>query len=80
MKITIETTSAQEIEALMELLHRLNIKNVTVVEQQQMEESLDSSISKGDKSIDPSKLFGIWKNNPRNIDEIRNDSWDRNWN
>lgn len=39
---------------------------------------LESSIVKGDKSINPSELFGIWKNNPRTIEEIRSKSWNRN--
>lgn len=28
-------------------------------------------LTKGDKSLDPSDLFGMWKENPRSIDEIR---------
>jgi hypothetical protein len=36
-------------------------------------------ITKGDKSIDPKPLFGIWKDNPRNLEEIRKKDWTRNW-
>ena len=28
-------------------------------------------ITKGDKSIDPTALFGIWKDNPRTLEQIR---------
>lgn len=34
---------------------------------------------KGDKSIDPTALFGIWENNPKDITEIRKQDWQRNW-
>ncbi len=39
-----------------------------------------SSITQGDKSIDPKPLFGIWKDNPRSLEEIRKKNWTRNWN
>lgn len=32
-------------------------------------------ITKGDKSIDPSDLFGMWKDNPRSIETIRKKAW-----
>lgn len=35
-------------------------------------------ITKGDKSIDPKALFGIWVDDPRNIEEIRKKAWRRN--
>jgi hypothetical protein len=79
MRVTIETTNIKELELLMRLLQELNLENVKVIESTEIKE-LKSSIVKGDKSIDPSGLFGIWKSNPRTIEEIRSKSWDRNWN
>ncbi len=35
------------------------------------------SITKGDKSIDPSGLFGLWKDQPRNLTDIRKQAWQR---
>ena len=35
-------------------------------------------ITKGDKSIDPTGLFGIWASSPRNLQEIRQKAWERN--
>lgn len=32
-------------------------------------------ITRGDKSLDPDGLRGIWKNNPRTLEEIRKASW-----
>ena len=35
------------------------------------------SITKGDKSIDPNSLFGLWKDQPRNLTDIRKQGWQR---
>lgn len=35
-------------------------------------------ITYGDKDIDPSSLFGIWKENPRKLENIRKKAWQRN--
>lgn len=35
-------------------------------------------ITKGDKTIDPTGLFGIWASSPRNLQEIRQKAWERN--
>lgn len=82
MRVTIETTNIKELEILMKLLQELNLENVKVIESTEKEELeiLTPSITKGDKNIDPSGLFGIWRENPRKIEEIRSKSWDRNWN
>lgn len=32
-------------------------------------------LTKGDKSLNPTELFGIWKNNPRSIKIIRQQAW-----
>ncbi|MCB9052208.1 MAG: hypothetical protein H6556_22465 [Lewinellaceae bacterium] len=77
MRITIETTSIQEIEVLLKLLRELNLQGVRIIEQP--DAPAGSPVSRGDKSIDPGELFGIWKDNPRDIDEIRTRSWARNW-
>lgn len=37
------------------------------------------AIQTGDKTIEGSTLFGIWKNNPRSLEDIRNKSWNRDW-
>ncbi len=36
-------------------------------------------ITKGDKKLNPTALFGIWENKPRNIQDIRGQDWKRNW-
>lgn len=34
-------------------------------------------ITKGDKTIDPTVLFGIWKETPKDISDIRMQAWQR---
>ncbi len=75
MRVIIETNSLQEVEQLMALLQQLQIDNVRIVEKE--EPPVSPSITKGDKDIDPSELFGMWQNEPRTIDEIRREGWNR---
>ncbi len=35
-------------------------------------------ITYGDKDIDPCALFGIWKEKPRNLEDIRKKAWQHN--
>lgn len=82
MRVTIEITDIKEIEVLMKLLQKFNLENVKVVEgiEKQEDKEEGPTLIKGDKSIDPGGLFGIWEEKPRKIEEIRNKSWGRNWN
>lgn len=77
MTVTIETSGIQEIEQLLQVLKSLNIKSIKV---QPAQPSLAPSITRGDKRLNPKELFGIWKDNPRTIEQIRSTAWQRNWN
>lgn len=77
MTITIETSGIQEVEQLLILLKTLNIKNIKI---QSSPAVSQPSITRGNKKIDPTQLFGIWKDNPRTIEQIRSTAWKRNWN
>ncbi len=35
------------------------------------------TITKGDKTIDPTEFFGMWKEQPRNLADIRKKAWHR---
>ncbi len=37
-------------------------------------------IKKGNKSLNPTELFGMWADKPRNLQDIRKNDWQRNWN
>lgn len=73
MRVIIEITDNEEIKQLMALLRELGIDNYNIIEKRDE----NSSISYGDRDIDPSELFGIWKDSPRKIDEIREEGWNR---
>ncbi len=77
MTITIETIGIREIEQLLQVLKSLNIKNITIKEGASKQPPV---ISKGDKNLDPRALFGIWQDNPRELDQVREEAWKRNWN
>lgn len=77
MRITIEAIDIQEVEKILFLLKGLNIKNIEVIPGPSGQ---GPSITKGDKKVDPSGLFGIWKNNPRSLEAIRAANWKRDWN
>jgi len=76
MTVTIETSGIQEVEQLLVLLKTLNIKNIKI---QSLPSIPQPNITRGDKTIDPKQLFGIWKDNPRTIEQIRSMAWKRKW-
>lgn len=73
MKITIEVDDQQKLETLMEWL-RAN-KFIDELSVTPTRPHYEPSITRGDKSIDPRALEGIWKDNPRTLEEIRRDAW-----
>jgi len=72
MKITIEPTSTAELERLIMMLQSMEVTNFEVTNIPK------PSITKGDKSIDPTALFGIWKDAPRQLEDIRARAWQHN--
>ena len=76
MKITIELDNFIEIKQLLTFLKEIGIDSFKVVEKEggMTEEQI---ISKGDKSIDPSELFGLWENDHNSIENIRKEGWER---
>lgn len=77
MKITIEITNYTELEKLLLLFKSLNLNSIQVVT---TPATPIPTITKGDKSIDPTELFGIWKDAPRTLESIRKEGWVRNQN
>lgn len=72
MRITIEIDSKNEIEKLSALFKTL--RSVKIISS----DDSTTPVVKGDKRIDPRGLFGIWENNPRSLEKIRKDAWERN--
>lgn len=73
MRITIEIDSKTEMEKLSALFKTFKINTVKVVPP----DDKTIPVIKGDKKIDPKGLFGIWANNPRSIENIRKQAWQR---
>ncbi|MCB9232680.1 MAG: hypothetical protein H6581_13500 [Bacteroidia bacterium] len=75
MKITIETTNPHKLQRLLELLKELKIDDFSVIDS--TEKGSQPTILQRDQNIDPTELFGIWKNKPRSLEEIRKRGWKR---
>ena len=73
MKITIETDNQAEMDQLMRWLAEHSF--LEKVQITKLEPTDLPNIQKGDKSIDPTALFGLWKDNPRTLEAIREASW-----
>ncbi len=73
MKITIEVDDQHKLKTLMEWLRDNKFLDEITVESKKPDYM--PTITKGDKRIDPRALEGIWKENPRTLEEIRRDAW-----
>lgn len=77
MRLTIELNSIGELEKVIQLLQSLKITEIKITPS--LKALPKPPITKGDKSIDPKALFGIWQDTPRSLQSIRAKNWDRNW-
>lgn len=74
MRITIEIDSKSEMEKLSALLKTFKINTVNITSS----DNTAAPVIKGDKTIDPKSLFGIWAEKPRLLENIRKAAWQRN--
>ena len=74
MKITIEVTDENELEKVLATLQTLQPESIKM---NVPGDPYPLPITKGDKTVDPSALFGIWKDAPRNLAQIRDKGWKR---
>ena len=82
MKVTVEVSSQSELEKIILFFQTLNLDSIRVVTDSlslkpKKNDKKSIQITKGDKSLDPSDLFGIWKDNPQSIESIRDKAWKR---
>ncbi|MEL7121852.1 MAG: hypothetical protein AAFO07_20560 [Bacteroidota bacterium] len=71
---------AEQLTLISTIALALSKEESVQVEDDALPESLiadKAEITKGDKSIDPTLLFGIWADHPRNIEDIRQKAWRR---
>jgi len=73
MKITIEIDSKNEMEKLSALFREFDISKVSVIPT----DNKTMPLTKGDKKIDPTGLFGIWAKKPRTLEAIRKAAWSK---
>jgi hypothetical protein len=76
MKVTIELTNFSELEKLLAFIKTMDIENLTI----KTEPIRQIPVLRGDKTQSGSALFGIWKDNPKQLSDIRTANWKRNWN
>jgi hypothetical protein len=68
MKITIETDSLAEATQILDILKSLDLQGDVKVSRQ-------LPLQKGDKSLQPGELFGLWAKKPRNMEDLRKNAW-----
>jgi hypothetical protein len=71
MTVTIQASGLQEMEQLLHLIKSLNINDLKIDFSSKKE--IEPTITKGDKTINPTELFGIWKENPKTIGDLRSE-------
>jgi hypothetical protein len=72
MRVTLEIADFDEMEKLLSLFRTMKLENIKIISPQN---DAKSNIIKGNKSLNPKELFGIWKETPRNIEDIRANAW-----
>lgn len=82
MKLTIEVSSQTELEKIIVFFQTLKLDSIRVINDTLTPKPKKNSkkamkITKGDKSLDPSDLFGMWQDNPQSIEVIRQKAWQR---
>jgi hypothetical protein len=85
MKLTIEVSSQSELEKMLLFFQTLKLDSVRIISDKITPKPKKNpkkvmKLTKGDKSLDPTELFGIWENNPRSVEAIRQQAWQRNTN
>jgi hypothetical protein len=83
MKLTIEVSSQTELEKIIHFFQTLKLDSVRIISDSFIPEPKKVNqkalkVIKGDKSIDPSELFGMWADDVRSIEEMRQNAWGRN--
>ena len=71
MTVTFEISNSEEMEQLVSFFKIVKPDDIKIVS------ALKPKIKKGNKNLDPKGLFGIWQDNPKNIEEIRANAWQR---
>ncbi|KRT16647.1 hypothetical protein ASU31_07475 [Pedobacter ginsenosidimutans] len=74
MRVTLEIADFDEMKKLLSLFQTMKLESIKIISPKN---EVKPNILKGDKTINPKDLFGIWKDAPKNIEDIRTKAWDR---
>jgi hypothetical protein len=82
MKLTIEVATQSELEQIIHFFQSIKLESVRIIgdkltRQAPKKSKRSAKITRGDKSLDPTELFGIWSENPRSVEIIRQEAWER---
>ena len=77
-RLVIEVNNRKQIEFLADLLKKYDFIHSIKKERTAKKEREHLPIEKAKKNADIMTLAGIWKENPRSLDEIREKAWKRN--
>jgi hypothetical protein len=84
MTVSIKLNSMIEFEQLQAVCAQMGIgEQMTIADDiipQSADDTPQPSITKGDKTLDPFALVGIWQDNPITIEDLRAKAWKRGTN
>ena len=74
MRVTLEISDFDEMKKLLSLFQTMKLESIKIISPKN---EAKPNILKGNKTINPKHLFGIWKDAPKNIEDITTKAWDR---
>lgn len=82
MKLTIEVATQSELEQIIHFFQSIKLESIRIIgdkwaSQVPKKSKKGIKITRGDKSLDPTELFGMWRENPRSVETIRQEAWER---
>lgn len=82
MKLTIEVATQNELEQIIHFFQSIKLESVRIIQDKLTHKppkktKKSAKITKGDKTLNPTELFGIWRENPRSLEQIRQEAWER---
>ena len=82
MKLTIEVATQNELEQIIHFFQSMKLESVRIIQDKltykvPKKPKKSAKITNGDKTLNPTELFGIWSENPRSIEAVRQKAWER---
>lgn len=74
MRVTVEIANDIEMKKLIAFFKTMQLDSIQIVTEHTAHLPI---IQKGNKRLNPKELFGIWQEEPRDIEVIRKNAWKR---